>query len=91
MLYIVIMHRYRVTIHDGEWSCVDGYDMMNTDICEKPEKHDAYFLRWCDQLGIEKKAHLVAASAEHISFGHGQQACPERFFAANEVKGNPMR
>lgn len=28
----------------------------------------------------------VTTSAEHMAFGHGQHACPGRFFASNEIK-----
>ncbi len=31
-------------------------------------------------------AHLVSTSVDHVGFGHGQQACPGRFFAASEIK-----
>lgn len=34
----------------------------------------------------ENSAQLVATSADHITFGHGQHACPGRFFAADEIK-----
>ncbi|KAK4183892.1 cytochrome P450 [Podospora australis] len=36
--------------------------------------------------GNEHVAQLVSTSPEHLGFGHGQHACPGRFFAANEVK-----
>ncbi|KAF8583917.1 cytochrome P450 [Ramaria rubella] len=32
------------------------------------------------------KNQLTATSSEFIAFGHGKQACPGRFFAANELK-----
>lgn len=31
-------------------------------------------------------AQLVTTSGEYFAFGHGQHACPGRFFAAAEVK-----
>lgn len=34
----------------------------------------------------DNSAQLVATSADHITFGHGQHACPGRFFAADEIK-----
>lgn len=34
----------------------------------------------------ENSAQLVATTADHITFGHGQHACPGRFFAADEIK-----
>jgi cytochrome P450 len=36
--------------------------------------------------GKENQAHFVTTSPESLGFGHGQHACPGRFFAANEVK-----
>jgi cytochrome P450 len=27
------------------------------------------------------------ADKDHLSFGHGRQVCPGRFFAAHEIKG----
>jgi cytochrome P450 len=32
------------------------------------------------------KSQLVSTSAENLSFGFGNHACPGRFFAANELK-----
>ncbi|GAB1201377.1 hypothetical protein APSETT444_010769 [Aspergillus pseudonomiae] len=76
-----------VTIRKGQRVCVDGYNMMNPEINDQPEKYDAYcFLRMRDKPGFENKAHLVATSPDHMSFSHGQHACPGRFFAANEMK-----
>jgi cytochrome P450 len=36
--------------------------------------------------GEENKHQLVTTSPESVSFGHGQWACPGRFFASNEIK-----
>ena len=36
--------------------------------------------------GEENKHQFVTTSPESISFGHGQWACPGRFFASNEIK-----
>lgn len=36
--------------------------------------------------GKEHMAQLVSTSSDHLGFGHGQHACPGRFFAANEIK-----
>ncbi|OGM39927.1 hypothetical protein ABOM_011363 [Aspergillus bombycis] len=76
-----------VTIHKGQRVCVDSYNMMNPDIYDQPKKYDAYrFLRMRDKPGFENKGHLVATTPDHLSFGHGQHACPGHFFAANEMK-----
>lgn len=56
-------------------------------IHEDPNKYDGYrFLRMRDVPESQHKAHLVSTSPEHLAFGHGEHACPGRFFAANEVK-----
>ncbi|KAF7360358.1 Cytochrome P450 [Mycena venus] len=31
--------------------------------------------------------HMISTAPEHVVFGHGQHACPGRFFAATELKG----
>lgn len=36
--------------------------------------------------GKENQAHFVTTGPDSLGFGHGQHACPGRFFAANEVK-----
>nr|BAK09398.1 cytochrome P450 [Postia placenta] len=36
--------------------------------------------------GESAKHHMVSTSTEYLAFGHGQHACPGRFFAANEMK-----
>jgi hypothetical protein len=36
--------------------------------------------------GNENKHQFVATSSESLSFGHGNHACPGRFFAGNEIK-----
>jgi len=36
--------------------------------------------------GEENKHQFVTTSPESVSFGHGQWACPGRFFASNEIK-----
>lgn len=61
--------------------------MKDAAVHADPEAYDARrFLRWREQPGLENKAHLVSTSPEHMAFGHGEHACPGRFFAANEIK-----
>lgn len=36
--------------------------------------------------GQENKYQFVTTSAESLNFGHGNHACPGRFFASNEIK-----
>ena len=52
-----------------------------------PEKFDAArFLRLREQPGEEKAHQAVITTPSHMGFGHGQFACPGRFFASDEVK-----
>ncbi|CAI6341409.1 unnamed protein product [Periconia digitata] len=75
------------TIRRGENSMVDARASQDPTIFPEPEKFDIYrFLRMREQPQGANKAQLVATSPEHIHFGHGTQACPGRFFAANEMK-----
>ncbi|KAI8302054.1 Cytochrome P450 monooygenase 1 [Colletotrichum sp. SAR11_59] len=56
-------------------------------IYENPLEFDGYrFLRMRQTPGKENQAHFVTTSPDSLGFGHGQHACPGRFFAANEVK-----
>ena len=36
--------------------------------------------------GNENKHQFVTTSSESLNFGHGNHACPGRFFASNEIK-----
>jgi cytochrome P450 len=52
-----------------------------------PEKFDGYrFLKMRQEPGKENAAQFVSTSPDHLGFGHGQHACPGRFFASNEIK-----
>jgi len=52
-----------------------------------PEKFDGYrFLKMRAEPGKENVAQFVSTSQNHLGFGHGQHACPGRFFASNEIK-----
>lgn len=50
------------------------------------DEFDPY--RFQKQRGTEtdNAAHLVSTGPASLGFGHGQHACPGRFFAANEIK-----
>ena len=66
---------------------VSMHGCWDPDVYENPEKWDGYrFLRLRDTPGREHTAQLVSTSPNHLGFGHGEHACPGRFFAANEVK-----
>ncbi|KAK6216113.1 Metallothionein expression activator [Pestalotiopsis sp. IQ-011] len=56
-------------------------------IYSAPETFDAArFVRLREEAGSENAWQFVTTNPEHMLFGHGQHACPGRFFAANEVK-----
>src|SRR3569833_86232 len=62
-------------------------NFMDPKIYPDPEKFDAgRFLKMRQQPGQENIWQFVTTTPEHILFGHGQHACPGRFFASNEVK-----
>lgn len=67
---------------------VDITHMWSPDVWgPNADQFDPYrFSRLRDDKATEHMAHLVSTSAEHMGFGHGEHACPGRFFAANEIK-----
>ena len=59
----------------------------NPAVYENPEKFDAFrFARKRLEPGQSNAWGHVTTSANHMGFGHGQHACPGRFFASNEIK-----
>lgn len=61
--------------------------MTDASIYEDPERYDGRrFWRKRQEPGNEHRYQFVTTSPEHLGFGHGQHACPGRFFAANEIK-----
>lgn len=73
-------------IKKGDRLLVDTIHMRTGEYFEDPDKFDPYrFVRWREE-GHENIAHLVSTSEKHMGFGHGEHACPGRFFAANELK-----
>ena len=55
-------------------------------IYENPEKFDAFRFAKPLEPGQTNVWGHVATSASHMAFGHGNHACPGRFFASNEIK-----
>ena len=71
----------------GTTVTVSSSRMWDPTLHESPEEwRSDRFLRLRETPGMEHRAHLVSTSGDHLGFGHGQHACPGRFFAANEVK-----
>ncbi|KAI0483871.1 cytochrome P450 monooxygenase [Xylaria cf. heliscus] len=66
---------------------IDTHRMRDPEVYESPEvwKGDR-FLHIRSQPGKENLGQLVSTSADHFGFGHGEHACPGRFFAATELK-----
>jgi cytochrome P450 len=62
-------------------------DFANPEIYPEPEKFDiARFVKKRQEPGQENGWQFVTTSPTHLSFGHGEHACPGRFFASNEIK-----
>ncbi|OAX82832.1 hypothetical protein ACJ72_02813 [Emergomyces africanus] len=75
------------TIPKNTITAVSSHRMWDPRIHTNPDKWDGYrFYNQRQKHGQENSAQLVSTSADHLAFGHGQHACPGRFFAANEVK-----
>jgi cytochrome P450 len=70
-------------LRKGDRVFVDIPHMRDPDIYESPDTYDVYrFFRMRFQPDRANNAPLVNTSPEYLSFGHGAQACPGRFFAA---------
>ncbi|CAJ2507529.1 Uu.00g087150.m01.CDS01 [Anthostomella pinea] len=71
----------------GNFIIVSAEKMWDPEVYSDPQEWDPYrFLKIRQDPGNESWAQLASTSPEHMGFGHGQHACPGRFFAANEVK-----
>jgi cytochrome P450 len=75
-----------LVIPKGERVWVDVSHMWTDEYYKNPDEFNPY--RFINLRGTNKEhmAHFVSTSTEHIGFGHGEHACPGRFFAANEIK-----
>lgn len=74
-------------IPKGSSIAVTARNQWDPKIYDKPDEWDGRrFLRMRDTPGQEHLAQLVSTSPDHLAFGHGQHACPGRFFASNEAK-----
>lgn len=61
--------------------------MWDSNVYPEPEKFIGdRFLTLRQQPGRENIAQLVTTGQDHLAWGHGNHACPGRFFAAAEIK-----
>lgn len=66
---------------------VDSCRMWDPELYENPEQWQGdRFLKLRSEQGKEHSSQLVSTSPDHLAFGHGEHACPGRFFAAHEIK-----
>jgi len=82
----------KITIPTGATVIVPSYPVMHSaDHFDDPETFKPF--RFADQRADEKTEYVKRAgkafastSSDYLAFGHGKNACPGRFFAANELK-----
>lgn len=94
--FVASMHRHAdadVQLSDGSLIkkgtrvMVSASTFMDPDVYPDPEKYDIYrFYNLRNTPGQENGYQYVQTSPEHMMFGHGEHACPGRFFASNEMK-----
>ncbi|KAH0404853.1 hypothetical protein KCU89_g710, partial [Aureobasidium melanogenum] len=66
---------------------IDAARMWDPQLYEEPLRWiPDRFLKMRTTGGQEQAAQLVSTSPDHLAFGHGQHACPGRFFATIEIK-----
>ncbi|KAI4917407.1 hypothetical protein J4E85_009925 [Alternaria conjuncta] len=78
-----------LVIKKGEQIAVDGFNMSDPTVYPDPHKYDIYRyqrMRTSTDRATVSQSHLVSTGPNNLSFGHGVQGCPGRFFAANEMK-----
>ncbi|KAF4546155.1 Cytochrome P450 [Lasiodiplodia theobromae] len=76
-----------VVIKKGAMVVVPPRILRDAELYPDPDAYDGrrwYRLR--QEPGNEMKFQFVQTSAEMHGFGHGEHACPGRFFASNELK-----
>jgi cytochrome P450 len=77
-----------IAIPEGAHITVPTFHMRDPEIFgANPDQFDRHrFLRMRQRAGEENRWQFVSTNPEFLSFGHGNHACPGRFFASNEIK-----
>ncbi|KAJ1325322.1 cytochrome P450 monooxygenase 2 [Microdochium nivale] len=71
----------------GAQTVVSAHLRFDPDVYEQPHKYNGRRFAEMRASGETKlPVHLVSTGLTSLSFGHGNHACPGRFFAANELK-----
>lgn len=66
---------------------VSSHRMWDPTLHPNPDQWDGYrFYKIREEPGKQNASQLVSTGPDYLAFGHGQNACPGRFFASNEVK-----
>lgn len=74
-------------IKEGTILAVASTRHWDDEIYPQARKFEAdRFLKLRSDPAKENTSQFVSTSPDHLGFGHGQHACPGRFFASNEVK-----
>ena len=79
----------KIVINKGQHVAVDGGNMLDPEVYTDPKHFDYrryYRMRQNPTDDTAKKAYLVSTGPDNLTFGHGTQACPGRFFAAHVLK-----
>ena len=76
-----------IKFRKGEQMLLDCNLMHDPEVYSDPEKFDIYrYYNMRQNPATAAKSQFISTSAEHTGFGHGNHACPGRFFAAAELK-----
>lgn len=66
---------------------VSSHRMWDPAVYPNPDQwNGTRFYEMRDEPGKQNTSQLISTSPDYLAFGHGQHACPGRFFASNEVK-----
>ncbi|KAJ1329931.1 cytochrome P450 monooxygenase 2 [Microdochium nivale] len=75
------------TLPKGSQISISTHLRFDPDVYEEPQKYIGRRFADMRTSGETKlPVHLVSTGPTSLSFGHGNHACPGRFFAANELK-----